>query len=495
MALEGIIEAMMRGNAELQGQEEVKREVKKQDDGLSKTSLTFNADGTATIKNVDPTMLNPTAAATNVQQAYEAPKLNVERALEQQGFKVNDPRKFRDDPTSIDSFGERYAARRKLGGGVISSALMAGVLGGSRDEALRENRGNQVARANSINFQRFVKPVMDEEQDEAQIYGQLRGQALQGANMKLQERNRLLDQKNIIQYGDEDSYLQAVDKAMAPFGGLTDTDRDLFSRAFQTGRVSFMNERLRALSGEEGKNSIVSYAPDEFGKFVEEQVGANVFDMNETERSKFMRTFTGLQKHKADQDLKQQMTIRKAERDEELLRLREETAARVATGQMTQMEALAKERNIDNFYKMADKVDTLMKPYADIEKQASKVQALAAQKTGEADYAIIMNFVSSIDNSVARESEVATARSTVDLASQAKLMLAKWKEGDLLDDNLRARFVSTTNALVKSLEPHKQQTLKSLRSRADAMGVDFDRITGGSEKNEKNRLGLNLGGN
>lgn len=197
--------------------------------------------------------------------------------------------------------------------------------------------------------------------------------------------------------------------------------------------------------------------------------------MSLAEKSVFENEFKIAEDEQQASQLQQQLAI---ERDD-----------RARVGLQLQIEALREsQRNRQSSlqqgyaFKLQDDYRTDSKPFVDAETQLSKIETLANRKTGEADYAIIMNFVSSIDNSVARESEVATARGTVGLVEQGRQMLQKWKTGDLLAPEVRQRFVDTARALRQSLEPRKSQVQDYYRDRAESLGLDPRLVGPGLEK-------------
>lgn len=172
MAMQAMLEAIMRGNAEAQGQAQAKKIASDQMDANENVKLAFTgkktAGGVPVVTFTGPADLLNQTQDSDVAEAYARPKINVETALEERGFRPKTPFV---NPEDVDTFGERYRARRELGGGVLSSALMAGVARGRTDDRLQENLANTRAAKNSANYQKFVKPVVDEEQDEAQLIG------------------------------------------------------------------------------------------------------------------------------------------------------------------------------------------------------------------------------------------------------------------------------------------------------------------------------------
>jgi len=307
LPLQKIFEATMRGNGEMQAQAQVKKVAGEQMDSTSRMTVTMKPNPTGgvplvTVKDAPADLLNQTREA-DVKNAYDAPRKNVEDRLRQYGFS---PKTSDVQPSDVDSFGERYRARRELGGSVLKSAIMAGITGGRRDAQLIQNLKNQRAAQNLATEQKFVDPSRDQDLQEydqtvvspARLAIDAATEGRQATSQYLTARNQLLDQKNIIQYGDEDSFLNSAESAMAPVGGLRVGDRELFARAFRTGRVSFLNDRVSRLSGAEGKTVIDSYEPGERERFIAEQSGVPPESLNEREVARFSRIFDGLQDNK-----------------------------------------------------------------------------------------------------------------------------------------------------------------------------------------------------
>lgn len=170
-----ILAAVMRGNAEVQGQTQAKKVASDQMDANAKTKLTMEATpngGPPLVTFKGPADLLNQTQDSDVEKAYSTPKINVEEAIRARGGVPRDV-DIVNRPEKLDQYSERYRARRDLGGSVIKSAIMAGLAGSRTDPKLRENLQRQNFRSNSAEFQKFVKPVMDEEQDEADL--QLRG--------------------------------------------------------------------------------------------------------------------------------------------------------------------------------------------------------------------------------------------------------------------------------------------------------------------------------
>lgn len=322
LPLQRVMEALARGNGEMQGQAEAKRVGTEQAESKNRMSVTMQPNPTGkvplvTIKNAPADLLNQTQES-DLERAYLAPKENVERQLS--GSQRNEERlrnfgfapKTSDvAPEDVDSYGERYRARRELGGSVIKSAIMAGLAGGRTDARLIENVKNQRASINSATAQKFVDPLLQTENRDAQTLleagrlakGQREEQRL-ATGQYMQARNQLLDQNNVIQFGSEDDFMRAATDGMTAVGGMRSDDEELFRRAYRTGRVSFLQDRIKSLSGQEGQTAIQSYGntPEDIERFVDEQVGRS--DLSDFERQRFRRTAKGLIDWKADQEQK-----------------------------------------------------------------------------------------------------------------------------------------------------------------------------------------------
>jgi hypothetical protein len=328
LPLQKLFEATMRGNGEMQAQAQVKKVAGDQMDSTSRMTVTMKPNPSGgvplvTVKDAPADLLNQTREA-DVKNAYDAPRKNVEDRLKEYGFS---PKTSDVQPTDVDSYSERYRARRELGGGVLKSAIMAGITGSHRDPQLIQNLKNQRAAQNLATEQKFIDPVRDQDMQEyekgviepARLRAAASSESRQATGQYLTARNQLLDQKNVIQYGDEGSFVSDAEKAMQPVGGFKDGDRDLFARAFKTGRVSFLNDRVKALSGEEGKLAIDSYgdSPAEINRFVEEQAGVDPSSLSRAERTRLARTATGLIQYKKEKAQKEADAQRKMQQADE----------------------------------------------------------------------------------------------------------------------------------------------------------------------------------
>jgi len=316
LPLQRVMEMVARGNGEMAGQAQAKKTLTDQESQKSKMSVTISPNPTGdvpfvTIKNAPADLLNQTQES-DVEQAYLAPKKSVERlfagarrtedSLRSYGFA---PKTSDVQPSDVNSFSERYRARRELGGSVIGSAIMSGVTRGHTDARLVENLKNERAAANSATAQKYVNPLVDQELEAGRLASGMAGEQRQFAQQYLNARNQLLDQKNIMQAGSEDEFLSTAEKAMQEVGGFREGDRDLFAKAFRTNRVSFLTDRVKALSGEEGKTAIASYGdtPEEINRFVDEQGG--IPNPTEFERNRIARVAKGLVAQKHDQVVKE----------------------------------------------------------------------------------------------------------------------------------------------------------------------------------------------
>ena len=191
-------------------------------------------------------------------------------------------------------------------------------------------------------------------------------------------------------------------------------------------------------------------------------------------------------------DLKrQQEEISRKRKDQELQEKGAQLAERrldatldAALRSVEAQKNVIKSQQQTNLFKLADDYRKDIEPFRKAADQLSKVEAFASRKTGEGDYGMILSFVSAIDDSVARIEEVTIARSTVGLVDQAKQMILKWKEGDLLTEDLRQRFVTTTREIKESLEPRRNETVAFYEQRAREIGADPSSIGPGMKRSQ-----------
>lgn len=332
--LEGILQLMMRGNAESQAQAQVKEVASKQADSTSKLQVTMTADPNdpgnphITVKNAKADLLNQTQGQ-DLQNAYDAPHKNVETEIARRGGTAApapqptsgmDPGQFegaalrsvgyppeRTDRTAADlqSYGQDFRAQRDLGEPIIKAAIKAAIMktGAWSKDKIAEELDRNAAMRNAGAFQHAVSPILQEQDRMAQTGNTRFGQVLQFNKQYLDTRDKLLDQKNTMNYGSLDSYLNDVAAALAPVGGIRPGDENLFARAFQSNRVSFLGDRAKALSGPTGKEVIPMYRADEAPRFIQEQLGVDPDSLTQSERGRAIALFNGLQNEHIDNKL------------------------------------------------------------------------------------------------------------------------------------------------------------------------------------------------
>lgn len=306
-----LVTAAMLGNAELRGQAAVKDIAEEQSAGKAKASITIkpNPNGgppLVTVKDAPADLLNQTQDA-DLAAAYADPRRAVEEKLKSYGFS---PSTSDIQPSDVDQFGERYRARRELGGGAIGSAIMAGITGHHTDAKLIRNLKNSRAAQNSQTVQKFVDPLRDQDlQEGAQAISASNSatarhaEERQVAKLYGDARNQILDQKNIMQYGSVDDFLRDASGAMAPVGGMRGNDEALFRRAFTSTRASSLNERYAKLAGPEGRTAVDAYEPNEPDRFIADQFGVDPATLSDYERSRATRLFNGLQSARTEERL------------------------------------------------------------------------------------------------------------------------------------------------------------------------------------------------
>jgi hypothetical protein len=169
LPLQGIMESLMRGNAEAQAQTQVKKTAQLQAATPPPTLvLEHNPDDPGnplvTIKKTTADAINQTKEG-DLAKSYQAPKDNVEKAIaggvtqpKQPLLSGTDFAGQRDavlgnlgytgpqtqthvNPDDLSSWSARFKARRELGGSLIGSALKAGT--GIRDKQLAEDLQNE----------------------------------------------------------------------------------------------------------------------------------------------------------------------------------------------------------------------------------------------------------------------------------------------------------------------------------------------------------------
>jgi hypothetical protein len=197
--LTGIMELMMRGNAESQAQAQVKDLAGKQADATSKLQVVMTADPNdpgnphITVKNAKADLLNQTQDQ-DLQNAYDAPHKNVESTIAGMNGGRADPGQFegaalrsvgyepeKTDRTAADlqTFGQDYRAQRDLGEPIIKAAIKAAIMktGAWNRDKIAEDLDRNAALRNAGAFQHAVSPILQEED-------RMSGMALRGAELK-----------------------------------------------------------------------------------------------------------------------------------------------------------------------------------------------------------------------------------------------------------------------------------------------------------------------
>ncbi len=394
MPLASVMEAVMRGNAEMQGQAQVKKIAGDQADANKMVKLSFTGKhsegGVPVIKFEGPADLLNGSQQDDLTKAYETPKQNVEMALNGAQRREALTKDFGYDlptadvqPTDVDSFGERYRARRELGGSVIKSAIMSGITGSRRDEKLVTNLKNRRSSLQSAVVQKEIAPLLDQDMqgigqqlEAGRLANSMTSESRQAVQQRLNLRNQLLDQKNIMQFATPEEYVQNSADAMGEVGGFVAGDAEKFATAWKTNRVSFLNERRRALSGEEGRLAIQSYGdtPEEIERFVDEQVGAA--NLSPFERQQMVRTAKGLSAWKQDQERKQANEQANQRRADERIAL-----AIAAAGRSSE----EKPRKLTAFDTMHASVDALLSAKGDPSFEQTSVEQAIRNRAGSLD--------------------------------------------------------------------------------------------------------------
>ncbi len=116
--------------------------------------------------------------------------------------------------------------------------------------------------------------------------------------------------------------------------------------------------------------------------------------------------------------------------------------------------------------------DKGVKVFRDMERSLSQLEGMIAQRTGPGDYGAIIQFVHGLDNTAAREGEVAMARSAASLANRFEQLIEKWKSGDLLADEVRQEFLSAARASNSAFQEHRNEIDQQYAYIADQNGID-----------------------
>lgn len=331
-----LFETVMRGNAEMASGAAAKRVASEQMDAAEKTSITIDRKG-VTVKNADPSLLNGTQDQ-EVKDAADAPHLNVESSItDMKAAESGD-----DDPlapiydAASKHLGYRVprpsdrdiAEKLQTPDGIRELTREMGGTDRDADAAIRALRDGKitvqqmrerVAAFRVSNFgaiQEAIKKPLDEAQDIQQNERQERTENRLQRQQYIEARNQLLDQKNIMQFGSEQEFVANASSAMDAVGGLRAGDEALLARAYRTERAKVLGDRVKSLSGEEGRLAIQSYGdtPEEIERFVDEQAGAQ--NLSEFERTRFRRTAKGLIEWRTDQERKEVEAADRAARAE-----------------------------------------------------------------------------------------------------------------------------------------------------------------------------------
>jgi hypothetical protein len=182
------------------------------------------------------------------------------------------------------------------------------------------------------------------------------------------------------------------------------------------------------------------------------------------------------QKAVADAEAAERRRVEDQEMQRAAAARQERMVAELAAGRMDQrtfnqeMKKLTFER--DTGVKYAKEVER----YVKIDESFAKVEALANTGTGAADYTLLLSFVHGVDDTAAREGEVKIAQSTVDLVTQARQMLNKWRTGQLLDPKMRANFVGAAKAMRDAVRPFREKIDQRYRKLAEKGNLDTEVI-------------------
>lgn len=318
--------ATMRGNAEMASQSGVKRVAEKQAEQNAKTSIKINPGGTVDIKNADPAVFDGTQQQ-EVQDAQDAPHVAVESALA--------TTTATDDPLApVYDIADKHLGYRvprpsdpdipeklKTPDGIRELTQEMGGTAKDADAAIRAMRDGRLTvtdmrervaafRAKKFEaIQKTISPALNEVQDIEKGKRDASSESRLVADQRFRVRNQLLDQANTMQFGSVDEYLASAEKTMADVGGFRAGDREQFASAYRSTRAKVLGDRVRALSGDEGKKAIESYedTPEDIQRFVDDQAG--VANLTEFERNRLARVAKGLLEDKSDRQRKETQSI------------------------------------------------------------------------------------------------------------------------------------------------------------------------------------------
>lgn len=106
----------------------------------------------------------------------------------------------------------------------------------------------------------------------------------------------------------------------------------------------------------------------------------------------------------------------------------------------------------------------------------ASVEARLDQATGPADYMAILETVHSIDDTAAREGEVATYRGAAAVTDRVEQIMTRATEGDLLNGTTREQMRAALRAGIKAMEPVKQEIDQQYGVMADDWMLDRAKI-------------------
>lgn len=114
------------------------------------------------------------------------------------------------------------------------------------------------------------------------------------------------------------------------------------------------------------------------------------------------------------------------------------------------------------------------KTFKDVEQMAGYIESIRkAPKDGTGDLSLIYSFVKMLDpGSVVREGEIALSRSPTPLLEQLTQAYGRRAKGQLLDPELRARYVATADALFKAQVGRLKAMEGQYRKRAERAGAN-----------------------
>lgn len=191
-------------------------------------------------------------------------------------------------------------------------------------------------------------------------------------------------------------------------------------------------------------------------------------DLSLTQRSKLA---TDASRIETDAARRRSMSVRDRLAEDRPDLMRELTQMRIDAAAM-RSDVRERSRDLRDTGFVAGRYEKSVSAFREMARSLSQLEAMIGEATGPGDYGAIIQFVHSLDDTAAREGEVAMARSAASLANRLEGLFARWREGDLFTDDMRKEFVSAARASNSAFQAHRKEIDEQYGVIADEYGLD-----------------------